>query len=87
MALSRAHELLTRQAWGRADLHEILATALSRSAAWRAALHIAARPWTFSPETAVALHMTLHELMVNAAKHGALSTADRPGRRRWRDRG
>ena len=73
-ALSRAHELLTRGEWGRAGLEEILRQALAPFAdldGGRVALQGPAL--TMSPETAVGLHMTIHELAVNAAKHGALS--------------
>lgn len=77
MALSRAHELLTRQAWGRADLREILATAVEPFGGLEGSRFTARGPaMDISPETAVAMHMTMHELVVNAAKYGALS---RPG--------
>lgn len=76
-ALAGAHELLTREQWGPALLSEVLVRALEpfggvdgrRIKATGPALRMA-------PETAVAMHMTLHELAVNAAKYGALSTAD-----------
>lgn len=75
MTLSRAHELLTRQAWGHADLREIIATALEPFGGLDDPRFTGRGPGIdFSPETAVALHMTLHELVVNAAKYGALST-------------
>lgn len=73
-ALSRAHELLTRGEWKHASLAEVLAQAVAgfggvdgeRIRAAGPAIHLA-------PEVSVAMHMTLHELTVNAAKHGALS--------------
>lgn len=75
MALSRAHEMLTKQAWGRADLHDILATALEPFGGLKGPRFTVRGPaMDISPETAVAMHMTLHELVVNAAKYGALST-------------
>ena len=75
-ALSRAHELLTRGEWGHASLAEVLAQAVAgfggidgvRISAAGPAVHLA-------PEVSVAMHMTLHELTVNAAKHGALGVA------------
>jgi two-component sensor histidine kinase len=74
MALSRAHEMLTKQAWGRADLHDILATAFEPFGGLEGPRFTVRGPaMDISPETAVALHMTLHELVVNAAKYGALS--------------
>jgi two-component sensor histidine kinase len=76
MALSSAHEMLTKQAWGRADLHDILATALEPFGGLTGARFTVRGPaMDISPETAVAMHMTLHELVVNAAKYGALSTS------------
>ena len=74
MGLSRVHELLTRRAWGRTDLHDVLEAALQPFGGL-ADPHFTVRgpAISLSPETAVALHMSLHELMVNAAKHGALT--------------
>jgi two-component sensor histidine kinase len=75
LALSQAHELLTRRAWGRAQLHEILDKALAPfSADLGERFDILGPAIAFSAETSVSVHMTLHELAVNAAKHGALST-------------
>jgi two-component sensor histidine kinase len=76
MGLSRAHELLTRQAWGRTDLRDVLEAALQPFGGLADPRFTARGPAiALTPETAVALHMTLHELMVNAAKHGALTAA------------
>lgn len=77
LALSQAHELLTRRAWGRAELHEILDKALAPfSPDLAERFDIIGPALTFSAETSVSVHMTLHELAVNAAKHGALSTPE-----------
>lgn len=77
LALSRAHELLTRRAWGRAELHEILEKALAPfSPDLAERFDIIGPALTFSAETSVSVHMTLHELAVNAAKHGALTTLE-----------
>jgi len=74
MGLSRAHELLTRRGWGRTDLREVLEAALQPFGGLADPRFTARGPaLSLTPETAVALHMTLHELMVNAAKHGALT--------------
>jgi len=76
MGLSRAHELLTRQGWERTDLRDILEAALQPFGGLADPRFTARGPAiTLSPETAVGMHMTLHELMVNAAKHGALTAA------------
>ena len=75
LALSQAHELLTRRSWGRAALHEILERALAPfSTELAERFDIVGPALTFSAETSVSVHMTLHELAVNAAKYGALST-------------
>jgi two-component sensor histidine kinase len=77
LALSQAHELLTRRAWGRAEFHEILTKALAPfSPELAERFDIIGPALTFSAETSVSVHMTLHELAVNAAKYGALSTAE-----------
>ncbi len=77
LALSKAHELLTRRAWGRAQLEEILDKALAPfSADVSDRFDIVGPALTFSAETSVSVHMTLHELAVNAAKHGALTTPE-----------
>jgi two-component sensor histidine kinase len=74
MGLSRAHELLTRQGWGRTDLRDVLEAALEPFGGLADPRFTARGPAiALTPETAVAMHMTLHELMVNAAKHGALT--------------
>ena len=72
-ALSRAHDLLTREGWESADLQsvvdEVLAPHHGRIEAHGESMRI-------SPKTAVALSMVLHELAANAVRYGALS---RPG--------
>jgi len=73
-ALSRAHELLTRGEWGHAPLSEVLGQALGAFGGVDGERIRASGPGIMlAPETSVAMHMTLHELAVNAAKYGALS--------------
>lgn len=74
-ALSRVHELLTRGGWGRAELSRVIGVALEPFGG------VDGRRFSMSgpridlrPETVQALHMTFHELAVNATRHGALST-------------
>lgn len=73
-ALSRAHELLTRGAWGRAGLAEVVGQALTPFCGVSGLrLAVSGPEIGLAPETAVAMHMTVHELAVNATKYGALS--------------
>jgi len=73
-AMSRAHELLTRGEWGRAALLEVLSAALEPFGGIDGRRIRADGPAVaLSPETAVAFHMTVHELAVNAVRHGALA--------------
>ena len=70
LALSRAHNLLTDNAWMGADLQEVVSRTLQaygERAHWRGPLV------SLSPETAVSLSLVLHELATNAAKYGAFS--------------
>lgn len=73
-ALSRAHELLTRGEWGHASLGEVLDLALRAFGGVDGdRIRVEGPEMMLAPETSVAMHMTFHELAVNAAKHGALS--------------
>ncbi|MGN2243749.1 PAS domain-containing protein [Frateuria sp. GZRR33] len=77
MALSRAHDILTRESWGRAPLAEIVREAI---APYRDQhhdrLHAEGPPVWLPPRHALAFAMVLHELGTNAVKYGALSNQD-----------
>ena len=72
LALSRAHDILTRESWDGADLGDIVASVVS-SHGDAGRFVIDGDPVRLAPKPALALSMALHELMTNAAKYGALS--------------
>jgi len=74
IALSHAHDQLTRGNWEQADLREILRASLSpydEGAAERVLLE--GEPIQLTPRAALTLAMVFHELITNAGKYGALS--------------
>ncbi len=71
LALSAAHDVLTRESWEGADLIEVVAAALRPYDAARHATHGPAH--RIGPRAALAISMALHELATNALKYGALS--------------
>jgi two-component sensor histidine kinase len=74
MALSRAHDLLTRRQWTGVGLRELLEQALSPFAGDAdPAIRMDGPDHTLSARAALALAMVMHELATNAAKYGALS--------------
>jgi PAS domain S-box-containing protein len=75
MALSVAHDLLSREHWEGAELGEIVAE-VTRPYDHAGRIWMGGPRTILSPKTAVALSMGLHELSTNAAKYGALSTPD-----------
>ncbi|WP_293899201.1 PAS domain-containing protein [Phenylobacterium sp.] len=77
LALSAAHNVLTRENWEGADLGELAHEAV-RPYDDPAAPRIAAEgpPVRLAPNVALALSMALHELATNAVKYGALSAPE-----------
>ncbi len=75
VALARAHDILTRQNWEGADLSDLLLEAIENSGLSER-FSVTRPDERLPPKAALALSMALHELCVNAAKYGALSTAE-----------
>jgi len=77
IALSQAHDQLTRRHWKSADLRDIVegATAphLAGSPEGPDRIAIEGEPITVTPRVALTLALGLHELTTNASKYGALS--------------
>lgn len=75
MALSEAHNLLTRDDWRGASLADLAANELEPYGGdgRPQRVTILGEPVWLRPNTAVALGMAFHELATNAAKYGALS--------------
>jgi PAS domain S-box-containing protein len=76
-ALSKAHDVLTREHWTGASLHTVVQDALAHCASHAAGRLRASGPdvWVM-PKHALALAMALHELCTNAQKYGSLSNDD-----------
>ncbi|MBJ6124361.1 PAS domain-containing sensor histidine kinase [Microvirga splendida] len=73
-ALSRAHDVLTRENWEGADLYDIVEQAVAPySSRGEDRLHLAGPRVRVPPRMALALAMALQELATNAVKYGALS--------------
>jgi len=74
LALSRAHDVLTRENWGGAGLLEIVREAMAPYRHERERrLHMEGPDVRLSPRMALAIAMALQELATNAVKYGALS--------------
>lgn len=74
IALSKAHNLLTRDNWSGAGLAELLQTELAPYGGESGErVSIAGERVWLGPNTAVALGMAFHELATNAVKYGSLS--------------
>ena len=77
IALSHAHDQLTRRHWHSADLREIVESAtaphMTRS---QEQIGIEGEPIIVTPRAALTLSMALHELTTNASKYGALSAPE-----------
>jgi two-component sensor histidine kinase/PAS domain-containing protein len=76
LALSRAHDVLTRENWEGASLREVVAQALEPyRTVGDERVHATGPDVRLPPRMALALAMALQELATNAVKYGALSNA------------
>ena len=77
LALSRAHDQLTRAGWQAADLGAILEVTLApyRNGTGKR-IRLADDRVQLPPQAALTLAMVFHELAANAAKYGSLTAAD-----------
>ena len=73
MALAAAHDVLTKQNWEAADLHEIASQALAIHGLSPTRYFVEGPSVDLVPEMAVSLAIVLHELSTNAFKYGSLS--------------
>jgi PAS domain S-box-containing protein len=76
VALSRAHDVLTRESWDGAELGEIVALAVAPYLGETSErINTVGPAVRLKPRIALALAMALQELATNAVKYGALSLA------------
>jgi two-component sensor histidine kinase len=74
VALAGAHDLLTRENWEGADLHDVVGQSIAPYASPHSArIEVTGPSVRLTPKAALALAMALNELCTNAAKYGVLS--------------
>ena len=85
IALSKGHDVLTRENWAGAGLREVATEALAAYVgdARNPRVQFDGPEIRLRPSTALAISMALHELATNAVKYGALSSQAGRVRLRW----
>ncbi|PHP19286.1 hypothetical protein CG471_13265 [Sphingobium sp. IP1] len=72
-ALAQATDTLTAAEWRGADLKDLAATVLGSNGGLSERIHISGPAVHFDAQVSLGFTLTLHELMTNATKYGALS--------------
>ncbi|MFC1455195.1 PAS domain S-box protein [Microvirga arabica] len=84
IALSKAHDVLTRESWEAAGLHQIVAEAMEPFRAYgENRIKVGGPQVRLPPSMALAVAMALQELATNAVKYGALSNETGKVELRW----
>lgn len=83
LALSAAHNLLTRTSWESASLAQIARDALAASGTNESRFTCSGPSVELPPRQALGLALAFHELTTNAVKHGALSNGEGRIDLRW----
>ncbi|WP_245338027.1 sensor histidine kinase, partial [Methylobacterium radiotolerans] len=76
LALSKTHDLLTREDWSGAPLREVLESELGPYRTGGDQIRLDGPDVSLSPREVLALGLTVHELTTNAAQYGALSVLE-----------
>jgi PAS domain S-box-containing protein len=86
VALSKAHDVLTREHWEGASLNKVVADAIAAYSCdiKKSRFQVAGPIVRLQPKTVLALSMALHELATNAVKYGALSNRTGSVEINWR---
>ena len=75
-AMAAAHDLLVSQSWQPVSLRGVVAAAVAPHDPGNARITVTGPHLMVCPDTAMTVAMTMHELLTNAGKYGALSTPD-----------
>jgi two-component sensor histidine kinase len=83
IALSKAHDQLTRHHWENAELRSLLSGSLAPYAAASDRVVLRGEDVVLRPRAVLTLAMAVHELTTNAAKYGSLSVPTGRVEIRW----
>ncbi|MBB4657602.1 PAS domain-containing sensor histidine kinase [Parvularcula dongshanensis] len=84
-ALATAHDLLTREAWEKAELSDVVRTGLRACGVSEDRYTVSGPAIVLPAKLAVTMAMAVHELATNALKYGALSVDEGVIDVRWRE--